>query len=162
MHADARFQAVVPFASERIEIKIPSRVSLVEPTVRMLMDRLVDFQLSDNNDTHVATALHEAIANAMKHGNHFDERKWVKVKVQLSPTKAIFSIEDEGPGFDPLRVNDPTTDDALLRESGRGILLMRHLMDEVRFNRSGNRITLVKRASHGDAGKDRRGDAVTR
>ena len=147
MHPDPRFQTVMPFASERIDIKIPSRVSLVEPTVRMLMDRMVDFQLSENNETLVATALHEAITNAMKHGNKFDEQKCVKVSVRLTPKKAVFAIEDEGRGFDPASVNDPTAAEALLRESGRGILLMRHLMDEVRFNKAGNRITLVKKAS---------------
>ncbi|MBI4467725.1 MAG: ATP-binding protein [Acidobacteria bacterium] len=146
MPSDPCFRTVMPFVSERIDIKIPSRVSLVEPTVRMLMDRMIDFRLSETHETLVATALHEAIGNAMKHGNHFDEAKWVKVSVKLSPRRAVFSIEDEGEGFDPAGVNDPTAEDALLRESGRGILLMRHLMDEVRFNKTGNRITLVKKA----------------
>ncbi|MFM8274381.1 MAG: ATP-binding protein, partial [Gemmata sp.] len=69
----------------------------------------------------------------------------VYVTARLTPEQATFVIQDEGPGFDVTKLPDPTDPDFLERASGRGILLMRAFTDEVRYNTTGNRCTMVKR-----------------
>ena len=78
-----------------------------------------------------------------------DRIRRIHVLVTLSPSEARFVIRDEGPGFDPESVPDPTDPANLERESGRGLLLMRTFMDEVRFNQAGNEVTLIKRRQTG-------------
>lgn len=117
----------------------------------------------------VSIALEEALLNAIIHGNLevsselrergddsfeqlIEERcgvtpfcgRRVTVECRLSTTKAAFVISDEGPGFDVRSVPDPTDPDYLDRPCGRGMLLMRTFMDEVRYNDRGNSVTLVK------------------
>lgn len=118
----------------------------------------------------VSTALTEAITNAMDHGNleldsslreapgdayrkqgrdrttqppYCDRR--VCITSKLTPSEATYVIRDEGPGFDPSTLLDPTEPENLLKLSGRGVMLIRMFMDEMRFNERGNEITLVKR-----------------
>ncbi len=124
----------------------------------------------ENERLRMTVALSEALLNAMYHGNLevgselrekdekayrqlLDERRRsvpyrdrrVHVRARESPTEATFVIRDEGPGFDPTRLPDPTDPANLERVSGRGLLLIRTFMDEVRHNDKGNEIVLVKR-----------------
>jgi anti-sigma regulatory factor (Ser/Thr protein kinase) len=125
----------------------------------------------ENGLLRIAVALREALSNAVLHGNlevsselrAHDERgyyalmekrkseepfedRYVYVSVEESPAEAVYIIRDEGPGFDPASLPDPTDPANLERASGRGLLLIRTFMDEVRHNKRGNEITLVKRA----------------
>ena len=72
------------------------------------------------------------------------------MKAKLCREEAVFVVQDEGPGFDPSSLPDPTEPANLERVSGRGVLLMRTFMDEVSYNQVGNEVTLVKRGSHPD------------
>ena len=129
----------------------------------------------DTGRIRVGVALEEALLNALYHGNleitseqiresrsqlvasggaDVVQQRSVKapyrdrhihVHVSLSPNEAKFVIRDEGPGFNPADVPDPTDPANLERESGRGLLLMRSFMDEVQYNSTGNEVTLVKR-----------------
>jgi len=69
----------------------------------------------------------------------------VQVEARFSPTEAVFTVRDAGPGFDPAGLPDPTDPENLGKSTGRGLLLVRTFMDEVSFNKSGNEITVVKR-----------------
>ncbi len=89
-------------------------------------------------------ALEEAVVNAIKHGNELDDTKRVTVSFSIDDDRAAISIMDEGEGFDPDDVPDPTLDENLIATSGRGIALMRAYMDEVRFNDRGTEITMIK------------------
>ncbi len=91
-------------------------------------------------------ALEEAVINAIKHGNELDDTKRVIVSFSIDDDRAAISIADEGKGFDPEDVPDPTLDENLIATSGRGIALMRAYMDEVRFNDNGTEITMIKYA----------------
>jgi CheY-like chemotaxis protein len=118
----------------------------------------------------LGVALHEGLLNAMYHGNleissdlrergegaflaaaeqrrrcspHRDRR--VHVKATMTPSEAVFVIRDEGPGFNPETIPDPTAPANLSKASGRGILLMRTLVDDMHYNATGNELTLVKR-----------------
>ncbi|RKY42097.1 MAG: ATP-binding protein [Candidatus Makaraimicrobium thalassicum] len=93
-------------------------------------------------DIHVG--LEEALRNAMMHGNKWDPDKKVTVETEIAGAAAIICVEDEGNGFDPKILPDPTLDENLLKESGRGVYLIRHLMDEVRYENGGRRIIMTK------------------
>jgi len=92
----------------------------------------------------IRLALEEALVNAVKHGNKLDKCKNVKVNYHITDQRADITIEDEGRGFNPAGLPDPTADENLEMCSGRGILLMRAYMTSVVFNPSGNKVTLTK------------------
>jgi len=93
----------------------------------------------------IKLALEEALANAIKHGNASDASKNVVVEWVADVGEIRITVCDEGTGFNPDIVPDPTLDENLTKPSGRGVMLMRAYMDEVHFNEEGNRVTLVKR-----------------
>lgn len=93
----------------------------------------------------VRLALEEALVNAIKHGNQMREDKFVTVEWTVTSDEVTISIEDEGPGFRPEEVPDPTAEENLEKPGGRGIMLMRSFMTSVEYNERGNRVTLVKR-----------------
>ncbi|HED52983.1 MAG TPA: ATP-binding protein [Phycisphaerales bacterium] len=92
----------------------------------------------------VRLALEEAIVNAFKHG-HSDLKSDVPVRVdyEVLPDRITIAVTDQGPGFDPNSVPDPTTEENLTKTSGRGLLLMRAYMTTVTHNPRGNTITMV-------------------
>lgn len=94
----------------------------------------------------VKLALEEAVINAIKHGNELDDTKKVTISFSIDENRAVISVGDEGEGFDPADIPDPTAEDFLMATSGRGVALITAYMDEVRFNDKGNEITMVKYA----------------
>ncbi len=88
--------------------------------------------------------LEEAIINAVKHGNKLDPNKHVHIQYRVTPERVDVEIEDEGPGFNPAAVPDPTDEAHLDVPGGRGLLLMRAYMSNVVFNSAGNKVTLTK------------------
>ena len=98
----------------------------------------------------VHLAMEEALVNAIKHGNHLDPEKAVDVVCHVSPDRVFIRITDEGDGFDPESVPDPTEEDNLEIPSGRGLMLMRCYMDSVEFNARGNEVTMTKARSTGE------------
>lgn len=93
----------------------------------------------------IRLSLEEAITNAVKHGNKNDPSKHIRVRYLVDDEKAEICVADDGPGFNPSAVPDPTSPGRLSLPNGRGIMLMRAYMDEVDYNRPGNEIRLVKR-----------------
>ena len=89
--------------------------------------------------------LTEALTNAMLYGNAHDPSKRARVEVTLSGGALRARITDQGTGFDPAAVPDPTCPENLCKDGGRGLFLMRQLLDEVSFNDRGNQVTLVLR-----------------
>lgn len=94
----------------------------------------------------VKLALEEAAINAIKHGNELDDTKKVTIGFAIDEDRAVITVADEGAGFRPEDVPDPTSAEHLLASSGRGLALIRAYMDEVRFNDAGNEITMIKYA----------------
>jgi serine/threonine-protein kinase RsbW len=93
----------------------------------------------------IQLALDEALSNAVNHGNGGDSSKKVNVEYSVDDERASVCITDQGPGFDPNELPDPTADENLEHPHGRGVMLMRAYMTEVSFNKKGNAVTLVKR-----------------
>ncbi len=145
--------------------------ALIRSLVTYLQDVISNMELCDEAEqTRVGVALEEALVNALYHGNleigsalreeddsayyalaskrcrqsPYRDRR-IHVGVKLSRTEGIFVVRDEGSGFDPLALPDPTEPENLECLSGRGVLLMRTFMDEVRYNEVGNTVTLTKR-----------------
>ena len=95
----------------------------------------------------VHLALEEALINAIKHGNQLDADKEVQFVCKIAPDRLWLSVIDEGDGFDPEEVPDPTVDERLEVPSGRGIMLMRSFMSMVEYNDRGNHVVMEKRPS---------------
>lgn len=94
----------------------------------------------------ISMAVREATVNAVLHGNHFDPAKRVTVSFETTPEALTVAVRDEGTGLNPATVPDPLAPENLLKQSGRGIFLIRAFMDEIRFRAMspGNEITMIK------------------
>ena len=92
-------------------------------------------------------AMEEAVMNAIKHGNKRDPSKSVRVVITLSGNQFHACVTDEGEGFNPDAVPDPTLDENLEKTSGRGLMLMSNFIDVVKYNELGNSVELTKRKS---------------
>jgi serine/threonine-protein kinase RsbW len=92
----------------------------------------------------IRLALEEALVNAIKHGNQLDRSKKVRLSYRVLDDRFEIQIQDEGPGFDPTEVPDPTAIENLERPCGRGLMLMRHYMTEVNYNPRGNGVTMYR------------------
>ena len=93
----------------------------------------------------VRLALEEAMVNAIKHGNRMEPDKQVFVACELTADEITVVIEDQGDGFKPEDVPDPTEDENLENPGGRGIMLIRSFMTGVTYNDRGNRLTMIKK-----------------
>jgi serine/threonine-protein kinase RsbW len=138
-------EAILPFLEERIAFKIPSELRHLDGVLDYLSERMLRLGIVNPEDSEVLMALDEAIVNAVKHGNKCDPRKAVHIVAEFSAEGVRFIIADEGAGFEREKVPDPTEPCRLLEPSGRGLLLINHIMDEVRFNQCGNRVEMFKR-----------------
>ncbi|MGA2069011.1 MAG: ATP-binding protein [Thermoguttaceae bacterium] len=95
-------------------------------------------------------AMEEALVNAIQHGNRLDRRKQVHMRCCLGPDLIRIEIADEGAGFDPGALPDPTCPEQLHSPCGRGVMLMRAFMSRVQYNATGNRVVLEKDRSKGN------------
>jgi serine/threonine-protein kinase RsbW len=124
---------------------IPSVTGAGKPILHEVLDHLKQCQWGPQEIFGVHVAMEEALVNAIKHGNRFDQTKQVHVACKLSPSRLHIEIGDEGSGFNPANVPDPTDVAHLDAPGGRGILLMRNFMSRVEYNATGNRVVLEKR-----------------
>jgi serine/threonine-protein kinase RsbW len=130
---------------EKIEFELPSDLSLMNGVLEYLQDRVAKLGLIKLERSNLFVALDEAFVNAVKHGNKSDPSKLVRITAELTPKEASFTVEDEGEGFDIREIPDPCDPANLFRASGRGVLLIYNIMDEVEYNAQGNRVKMVKR-----------------
>jgi serine/threonine-protein kinase RsbW len=130
---------------EKIEFELPSDLTLMNGVLQYLLERVAKLGVIALEKSNLFIALDEAFVNAVKHGNKNDPTKLVRVGAELSPKEACFTIEDEGEGFDVQTIPDPCDPANLFKSSGRGVLLIYNIMDEVEYNAQGNRVKMVKR-----------------
>ena len=130
---------------EKIEFELPSDLALMNGVLEFLQERVAKLGLIRPERSNLFIALDEAFVNAVKHGNKNDLTKLVKITAELSEKEASFTVEDEGEGFDIHEIPDPCDPANLFRTSGRGVLLIYNIMDEVEYNAQGNRVKMVKR-----------------
>jgi serine/threonine-protein kinase RsbW len=115
--------------------------------VEAVADKLAtEAGLDEDQRFHVSMAVREATLNAVLHGNEYDPARQIEVAFENNGTDFIFTIADQGRGFDPDHLPDPSAPENLLRSTGRGIFLIRSLMDEVHFRQlhPGTELKLIK------------------
>jgi serine/threonine-protein kinase RsbW len=140
-----------------VKLVLPSEVRLID-LVHAATEKMAEYAGFDADEAlNVGLALREAVINAMVHGNRQDPT--LKVHVTLTSQGSLFqaTVRDEGAGFDPDHERDPTSNENLLNTSGRGLLLMKAFVDEVRFRQRrgrGMEITLTKTGNHSNGEED--------
>jgi serine/threonine-protein kinase RsbW len=120
---------------------IEDKVAFLDALLNELMS---DSPAAERDIFAVHMAMEEAVSNALRHGNQGDPKRGVRVCYFLDDTFFLTKVEDEGAGFSPLATPAPTLPENIERESGRGLMLMRHFMTCVRLNKAGNRVTMYK------------------
>jgi Anti-sigma regulatory factor (Ser/Thr protein kinase) len=117
--------------AETTELSLPSRIDTVATAAAAVAEFLSRSGISDDAAFGIDMAVREAVTNAVVHGNRQDENKTVDVTLKSSPDAVEISVHDQGAGFNPEGVPDPTAEENILKASGRGIFFMRSFMDEV-------------------------------
>ena len=149
---------LVPSSLEegRLRVEFPSQVRYLKAVVDRVVEGCRRLRGVDRDRAfRLRVALGEALANAILYGNREDPTRRVAVEVEAAEGALRVSVADEGEGFDPAAVPDPRRQENRDRVHGRGLFLLRTLMDEVRHNEVGNRVTLVLRTSGTGGGADR-------
>lgn len=134
----------------QIESGIPSEIKAISPLVDRLMRLIKGSHCVAGEEAAVELALDEALDNAVVHGNRMDRKKLVQVLCRCEPGKGIcVVVKDQGHGFDPSAVPDPTAPGNIGAEHGRGIWLMKSVMDEASFERGGTEVHMRKAVRRG-------------
>ena len=129
-----------------IALRIPSDVTVIEEAVELVARHcFTGWNAPKRIHFRFRVALSEALANAIVYGNGQVPTRMVEVRAECLPDCLHVHVTDEGPGFDPASVRDPVTPDDLELPCGRGLFLIRNLMDDVRFNPPGNSICMTLR-----------------
>jgi serine/threonine-protein kinase RsbW len=133
-----------PGSSPSVEISIPSDPAEARGVQEQIEQTLQQRHASERDIFCIKLALEEALINAIKHGNQMDRTKMVWIHFRVSSDRFECRISDEGIGFDPNDVPDPTAVENLERPCGRGLMLMRHYMSEVVYNERGNSVSMAR------------------
>jgi serine/threonine-protein kinase RsbW len=134
-----------------LQRSLPSEVAAISPFVDSLLVWFRKCGCVSEGESGVEIALREALANAMIHGNHENPQKQVYVCCRCKPEEILIAVKDEGEGFDVSRIPDPTAPENTGSVHGRGIYLMKALMDEVRFEEGGVVVHMRKNAGQAAA-----------
>lgn len=133
-------------------LEVPNDVRSIQDAVDYVMSRCETCSEQDKRlHLNFRVGLTEALANAMLYGNGDDPSKRVRLQVTMMEGWVQATVKDQGSGFDPATVPDPTKPENLTKPCGRGLFLMRELLDEVSYNDRGNEVTLVLRLGSGGA-----------
>ena len=133
---------------ETTELSLPSRIDTVATAAAAVAEFVGRLGISEEAAFGIDMAVREAVTNAVLHGNRQDEEKTVDISLKSSPDAVEISVHDQGPGFNPEEVPDPTVQENILKASGRGIFFMRTFMDEVDWlirPGGGTTVRMVKR-----------------
>lgn len=131
-------------ASAPTKMVIPSQSDHANEVQRTILEQVGRMDYPERAQFALRLALEEALNNAINHGNRCDPRKRVRIAFRVDPERTSVTVCDEGPGFAPETLPDPTCEENLDRPGGRGVMLIRAYMSEVSFNKRGNCITFVK------------------
>jgi anti-sigma regulatory factor (Ser/Thr protein kinase) len=141
-----------PGESVFFRVKMASRRAEIAPMAERIVARLAAAGLSAEQSGNLTVALAEALSNGVVHGNCPHPELPVLVAVCIQPGQGVvIDVRDFGPGFSIAALSDPCRGERVLAPSGRGVFLMRHLVDHVAFNARGNRVRLTVRTRTGGA-----------
>jgi serine/threonine-protein kinase RsbW len=129
-------------AGELYTLQLPSKqesITLLENLIEEIADK---HNVSEDTFANMMTCLSEAAINAIVHGNKFDPNKKVIVNADIEGRRIIWTVTDEGDGFDYNNLADPTAPENLENLTGRGVFIIKHLADQTIFNTKGNEVEL--------------------
>jgi serine/threonine-protein kinase RsbW len=133
-------------AATLVTLRLPSDVTCIEEAVELVTRHcLAGHEATASIRFRLRVVLSEALSNAIVRGNCEDCNKWVDVRAELGPEAISVYVTDEGPGFDPSTIPEPIRPEQLDEASGRGLFLIRKLVDAVQFNTQGNSICMILR-----------------
>ena len=141
-------------AKLQASLVLASRFENIEVAERALVDLCRRAGCAEDEEYWLVTALREAVANAVRHGNQRDPARLVRIAYLIDNSTVTIRVEDEGEGFDPADIPDPTDPENLLRPSGRGIFYMRQFMNRVDFcptAAGGTAVVMVKDLASNDS-----------
>jgi serine/threonine-protein kinase RsbW len=129
-------------AGKLYTLQLPSKeesITKLEDLIESLSDT---YNISEDTFANMMTCLNEALINAIKHGNKMDPDKKVIINADVDNRRVIWTVTDEGTGFDYVHLADPTAPENVENLTGRGVFIMKHLADQCIFNTSGNEVEL--------------------
>jgi len=127
----------------QVTIEFPSIVDNIKIVESFIDNSRDEYNISDDLYGNILVAITEAVNNAIQHGNDNNKEKIVRLTCASNHTEISFVVEDQGKGFDYNTLPDPTSDENILKPNGRGIFLMKHLSDVLKFEDQGKKVELV-------------------
>ncbi|WP_192351695.1 ATP-binding protein [Algoriphagus sp. Y33] len=125
-----------------IKISIPSLLENIKIIESFIDNAREKFEINDDIYGNIMISVTECISNAIIHGNQGDKNKLVHLELALEEDLLLFTIQDEGSGFDHNELKDPTSPENIEKTGGRGIFLIKHLSDDVKFEENGTKTVL--------------------
>lgn len=131
--------------SELFDRSVPADPAAIGAVVDAISEILAKLEVPEQKRFEIALAVQEALANAVVHGCDNDTSKHIRCRLKSAPDgRIVIIVTDPGPGFNAERLSNPKQGENLYADHGRGVYLIRQLMDEVRFERPGNEICMWK------------------
>ena len=133
--------------SKTVNQVLESTLESVDQAERVTLDLARESGFAEEELDRIGMSVRECMVNAVVHGNRYNAHKKVQLSLSRTPERFTIRIADQGEGFDPGALPDPVAGDNLLRQSGRGIFLMKTFMDELQVRRlqpAGTEVTLIK------------------
>lgn len=124
------------------KLRIKSEMENLRIVEKELDDISSELGIAEDNYGKIMVCAMEAVNNAITHGNKKDSAKYVIIVIKNKGEKLIISVEDEGKGFKPSEIPDPTRPENIENITGRGIFLMSHLADKIKFSENGNKVMM--------------------
>ncbi|MEY4030981.1 MAG: hypothetical protein RL284_1097 [Bacteroidota bacterium] len=123
-------------------LKLPSNLRSINVLDSFVQDLVHQYKISQEVHGNMLISLTEAVTNAITHGNHYDENKVVKINLQKKSDTIAIRVSDQGCGFDPTSVPDPTCDENICKCGGRGVFLMQRLCDQIQYKDNGRTVEM--------------------
>ncbi len=136
----------MPFESRPLphQIVIASDLQAAREVEERLLNQVLKLGYDQESAFAIRLALEEALVNAHKHGNRCDPAKTITISYSIDDRRVVVRVRDDGPGFEPIHVPDPTLPHRLSLPTGRGLMLMRAYLDDLDYNEKGNEVQLIK------------------
>lgn len=137
-----------PEAVQTLHFEVSSSLEEIPGATRRVFDFLAAAKLTESDRFDLRLCFEEILINAMKHGNGYRREVPVRVTLTLKGPEVKIRVQDQGKGFDASLIKDPTACDNIEGYSGRGVYLVKHLMDHVDYGVSGSSVEITKRLKH--------------
>ena len=131
-------------ATDLYTLQLPSKLESITELLENLIEAIADkYHVGEDTFGNMMTCLNEVVNNAIIHGNKLDPAKKVIINAEVDAKRALWTITDEGQGFDYVHLPDPTADENLEKLTGRGVFIIKMLADQCVFNAAGNEVELL-------------------